>query len=255
MESETTKAILYGQKLLEAAIDIVGASHVELTKEFARDPKIVALTILCRTISNFRASLLLVQHEGILEARTLVRLIYENLLWIGALRERGAAFVQDMLEDEAFNRQALGQLTLQMSADHGADVNGADALKLRSLITEIGKQFPRKKKLHVNKAAGAGVVDLAYVEYSRFSLDAVHCSITALGRHLSSERTNQKTELVVSVVPRTQPAEVLSTVLHACRGLMGVAVGANELLGFTIESDRLTALLAEFERNGWQRND
>jgi hypothetical protein len=255
MEPETEKAIQYGQKLLEAAMDIVGASHVELNKEFARDPKIVALTILCRTISNFRASLLLVQQASVLEARVLVRLIYENLLWMGALRERGAAFVQDMLEDEAFNRQALGQLTLQMSAEHGADVNGADALKLRSLISEVGKQFPRKKKLNANKTANAGVVELAYIEYGRFSLDAVHCSVTALGRHLSSERTEQTTELVVSVIPRTPPAEVLSTLLHACRGLMGVAIGANELLGFTTESDRLAALLAEFERSGWQRDD
>ncbi len=42
--------------------------------------------------------------------------MYENLLWIAALRERGDAFVRDMREDEAANRQSLAQLTLKMTA-------------------------------------------------------------------------------------------------------------------------------------------
>jgi hypothetical protein len=40
---------------MSAAIDVVGAAKVELAQDLARDPKIVALTILCRSISNFRA--------------------------------------------------------------------------------------------------------------------------------------------------------------------------------------------------------
>jgi hypothetical protein len=52
----------------------------------------------------------------------------------------------------------------------------------------------------------------------------------------------------VSVVPRTAPDEVLSTVLHASRALMGVAVGANELLGITTESHKLAAVVTEFEQ-------
>jgi hypothetical protein len=60
---------------------------------------------------------------------------------------------------------------------------------------------------------------MAYFEYARLSLNAVHCSVTALGYHLSSERTEGKTELELSVVPRTTPAKELSTVLlRAGRG-------------------------------------
>jgi hypothetical protein len=44
--------------------------------------------------------------------------MYENLLWMGALRERGQVFVGEMLQDEAFNRQALAQLTLRVTANH-----------------------------------------------------------------------------------------------------------------------------------------
>jgi len=255
MDAETTKAIQYSQKLLDAAIGVMGAARVELNASWARDPKVIALTILCRSISNFRAAVLLVQQEQVMEGRALVRLMYENLLWMGALRERGLTFVQDMIADEAFNRKALAELTLKMTGKHGADVTGPDALKLRSIIRELGKQFPRTKKLHADKTAAEGAVETAYVEYGRLSLDAVHCSVTALGRHLSSKRTEGRVELTVSVIPRTPPEEVLSTVLHACRALMGVTVGANELVGFTSVTPKLGALVTEFEQNGWVHRD
>ena len=104
MDPELAKAINYAQKLLDAAINVIGAAPqcVELNHNWARDPKIVGLTILCRSISNFRASVRLVQQDQALEARALVRLMYENLLWLAALRERGLDFVEDMRKDEAF---------------------------------------------------------------------------------------------------------------------------------------------------------
>jgi hypothetical protein len=77
-------------------------------------------------------------------------------------------------------------------------------------------------------------------------------SVTALGRHLCRERTEEsRTELVINVEARTSDAEVLSAILHSCRALMGAAVGANEMLGFTPASDQLAAMVIEFEKNGW----
>jgi hypothetical protein len=247
-----TKAIEYAQKLLDASISIVGASHIQIGPEWARDPKVVALAILCRTISNFRASVLLVQQGHVMEARALVRLQYENMLWLGALRERGSEFVKDMIEDEAFNRKALAELTLKMSGKYGADASGPDALQFRGIIRDIAQQFPKTKKLRADATAAEGAVETAYVEYGRLSLDAVHCSVTALGRHLSRETIDKKIELVVSVVPLASADEAFSTVLHACRALMGAAVGANEIVGFTNASGQLVEMVEEFERNGWQ---
>lgn len=250
--SEIMNAKEYAHKLLDTAIEVVGAAHVELTEQFARDPKVIALTMLCRTISNFRASMLLVGHASTLEARVIVRLMYESLLWLSALREGGRAFVEDMRNDEVFNRTALSQLTLRLTAKHGADVNQPDALVLRSIIYDMEKKFPGKKKLHANAIAALGVTELAYIEYQRLSLDAVHCSLTALGRHISSERSENGIELAVGVVPRTPSTETLLTILHACFALTGVAVGTNEMLGFTTKSDELMARANEFEANGWQ---
>lgn len=254
MDTELVKAIAHAEKLLSAAIDVVAVAEVRLDQTWARNPKVVALAILCRSISNFRASVRLVQQEQVMEARALVRLLYENLLWLAALRERGA-FVQDMLEDEAFNRKALAEMTLKLTAKHGADTTNASALKLRGIIKELDRQFPKRQKLQADKTAAVGVVETSYIEYGRLSLEAVHCSITALGRHVSREHTDERIELILSVVPLTLPREALFTVLHGCRALMGAAVAANEIVGFTTATPALAALLTEFEANGWQQGD
>jgi hypothetical protein len=256
MDAESTEAIGYSEKLLSAAIEVVGAAKVVLNSDWARNPKIVCLSILCRSISNFRAAILLIQQGHVMEARALGRCLYENLLWIGALRERGLDFVQDMLKDEAFNRQSLAELTLRLSKKQGADVNSPDSLTLRSIIKDVGKRFPDSKKLNASKTAAEGAVETAYIEYARLSLDGVHCSVMGLGRHLSRERVAENhTEIVVSVEARTSDAEMLSTILHSCRALIGVAVGANEILGFTTASNQLGAMVTELEANGWARSD
>jgi hypothetical protein len=195
---------------------------------------------------------MLAQQGHVLEARILCRCLYESLLWTGALRERGFAFVQDMIHDEAFNRKALGELTLKISSRHGRDVGDEYGLQLRGLIREIAERFPKTQKLRVDKIAAEGPIETFYVEYLRLSLDAAHCSVTALGRHLVSERVGDKrVELMVTVEPTTQSKELLDTLLHLCRALIGVAIGANEILGFTSVSGRLGALVSDFEKNGW----
>jgi hypothetical protein len=79
----------------------------------------------------------------------------------------------------------------------------------------------------------------------------VHCSVVALGYHLSSELTQGRVERVLSVVPRTSRAEELSTVLHACRALIATARGADEFIGCTTVGGTLAALETEFVSNGW----
>ncbi len=137
-----------------------------------------------------------------------------------------------------------------INSTQGGDATGPDALKLRNLIKDLGPQFPPPKKLDAKKTAAEGGV-MAYFEYLRLSLDAVHCSITALGYHLWSERIKGKTEHVLSVVPRTAPADVLSTVLHSCRALIATARDAAELIGFTTAIATLAAFETEFVSNGW----
>jgi hypothetical protein len=127
-------------------------------------------------------------------------------------------------------------------------------MQLRSILNNLSEHFPKPKKLHADRTAKATVIEQAYVDYARLPLDAVHCSMTALNRHLIVERVSpERTEITATVEARITPAERLSTILHLCRALTGVAITANELLGFTSVCGRLTATVEEFENNGWVR--
>lgn len=252
LDPELGKALEYAQRLLDAAIDVVGATHIQPNSDRARDPRVIALTLLCRSISNFRAAIRLAQQEQVMEARAMVRLLCENLLWLGALRERGSEFVKDILSDDRYKQKVLAQLTMKLTGKHGGDVNSQGAMTLRNIIKRLS-QNPDDKPLHADAIAAAGVVELVYVDYIRFSLEAVHCSATALRRHISSERTETTDELTVSVVPNTSPKDLLLTVVHACSALNGAAVATNEMVGFTTASDKIAALITEFQNNGWPR--
>jgi hypothetical protein len=72
--------------------------------------------------------------------------------------------VIDMVNDEAFNRTALGELALKMLSKHGVDVGGADGLTLRVMIKELARQFPTTKKLHAKTTAVGSPVETAYAE-------------------------------------------------------------------------------------------
>ena len=256
MNEENGKAFAFRERLLSVAIDVVGAAQVQIDGNWAKDPKIIGLTLLCRSISNFRAALILVRENNVLEARILNRCLHENELWVAALRERGVEFIEEMRSDEAHARRSLAQLTLEISGRHGADVDNEGGMVLRGILNDLSEHFPKPRKLHADKTAKATVIELAYVEYARLSLDAVHCSLTALNRHITKERVStDRTEVTVNVEAGISETEQLGTILHLCRALTGVAITANEILGFTTVSGTLAAMVDEFEQNGWIKTD
>jgi hypothetical protein len=253
-DEDIATAVDYSERLLNAAIDVVAGFKIDIGPEWARNPKVVAVTVLCRGISNFRAAMVLVKNQQVAEARAMLRLLSEDLLWIGALRERGAPFMNEMIDDDAHNRKALGQITLELSHKHGASLETEGALELRGFIRDLAKQFRKTKRIHAADAAAQSPVELAYVDYLYFSLDGVHCSITALGKHLDRTKEDNTYYLTATIIPRTSNQEILLTIDHACRGLMGIAVGANEIAGPVQTSGPVfQTLLSEFEHRGWTR--
>jgi hypothetical protein len=58
-----------------------------------------------------------------------------------------------------------------------------------------------------------GVLALYYIDYTRLSLDPLHCSMTALGCHIASERLPEtKRRVDISVEPRLREDETARTV-------------------------------------------
>jgi hypothetical protein len=247
-------ALEFEDKLYASAMNVVGAATGQIDNKWNRDPKIIGLTILCRTLSTFKAALVLVRAGQVMEARMLARPLYENCLWIAALRERRTKFVEEMVEDDALNRRTLGQITMKLTAQHGGDVNNPGAMLLRQIIRELADTYKDPRKLYASDVAAMGVIGLYYVDYTRLSLDSLHCSFTALGRHIKSERVLENRTMVnISIEPQLHNDEIAKTVRHLCRAVMAVAITANELMGNTSTGGQLTTAVQEFDRMGWAR--
>jgi hypothetical protein len=119
---------------------------------------------------------------------------------------------------------------------------------LRDLIRQSETRFPESKKLHVDKTALGGPVELAYAAFGQLSLEASHPTITALGRHLRTELEGDTRHLVIDVVPDVSEREMLRAIWWSCDALLGVAIGANEIVGGTKMNDALRQALEELRR-------
>ena len=125
---------------------------------------------------------------------------------------------------------------------------------MRRLIREVAERHPEAKKLTASEIADKSVIELLYVIYQQLSLEALHCSITALGRHLTREQGEAANwELVLSVGPRIGEGTLFKTPIQICDAVICVTVTTNELVGFTSQSERLAELANEFTANGWHR--
>jgi hypothetical protein len=110
----------------------------------AADPKIIAVLLLIRTLSNSGGTVILLRADRIVEARTIARCCFENLFHIAALREDGQQFVREMAEDHEASRKARGEFFCSRPRDKG-----------RGMATEIAG-VPRQPRKRPNKAKVVG---------------------------------------------------------------------------------------------------
>jgi uncharacterized protein DUF5677 len=248
-----TPFITFAQKLMDVGIGIIAGAKVEIGQEWARNPRVIALTLLSRSLGNLKGAVGMVHQNLVVEARSLTRLACENLICAGALAARGTVFVNDLVLDEAFNRKRKGKLLLEHAESQSL---GDVADKLRGYLAELEKH-PKAKGLNMRQEAKASAVRQAYVWYTMLSGDALHVSATSLNRHLVREREGDTIYLRVDVAPEPCPEEIYDTVEILCAVLLGVCVATNEILGGTpvgvvlrSMADELNVLKAVHARKG-----
>jgi hypothetical protein len=236
--------LAFAQKLMDAGIGIIAGAKVEIGQEWARNPKVVALTLLSRSLANLKGAASMVNQNLVVEARSLTRLACENLICAGALAVRGTAFVNDLVLDEAASRKRKGKLLLEHAENQDLG-NVTD--KLRGYLAELEKNHPKVKGLNMRQAAESSAVRQAYVWYTILSNDALHVSATSLNRHLVRELEGDTIYLRVDVAPEPRPEEMYDTVDILCSVLLGVCVATNEILGGTPVGVVLRSMADEFD--------
>jgi hypothetical protein len=242
-KDETMSALLADWKIhcdtiVKCAEAIFRTANVPITEQGFKDPKFLALTLLARTVSNLKGTMVLLDANRIVEARTIARCCLENLYWTVALAEKGEAFVNEMREDEHNHRKAIGQAIFESEASLDADVEA----RLRAFMRNANKSNLGKDTLKP-KAVAQIREDFSrtYMFYSQLSSDSGHPSLTALSRYAVPDPVNG---YGFDTEPVVRPEQVIETYEYLSMACMGVCVGVNQIIGGT-EGGKLLNAVAE----------
>jgi hypothetical protein len=208
------------------------------------DPRVMAVLLLVRTLSNFRGALLLLRADRIVEARTLVRCCFENLFTIAAIRTEGFAFVKEMAEDHKASRKARGENLLQHTADMP---ERAWRAKLQLFLDSLGKNQSRRRSLDPKSVAARGPLRKGYVYYAELSADSAHPTLDSLQRYLGRNIEDATPIRTIDLNPIVKPEERRMALLMACEALLGVFVAATEILQHLDLNKELGALAEEYQ--------
>jgi hypothetical protein len=241
---QTTRLFQFAHKIFNLSIDVVGDAKLEITQQGARDPKIIALALLSRTITNFKGVTIMLREGLEAEARTLTRCCFENLIYIGALHKDGSAFVELLLNDEAASRRQRGKFLLARSVRMGKHYEWEP--KLTAYLDEQEKKYPKAKFLRPKEVAEGTIIPDTYVYYSQLSADSAHTSISSLGLHVGREVEDGELFLRLTVAPGPGPERVYETLDSACDALIAVCITANEMVGGTPAGLKLRSAFDEF---------
>jgi predicted ATPase len=175
------------------------------------------------------------------EARTLTRCCFENLLWIAELADKGDAFVEEMVRDEVSSQQARGNMVLSWSdklEDQEAYVDG-----LRASMERMKERHPKAKAIRFGELGKGNNIAASYLWFRQLSADAAHPSLTSLTRYMSKQPNNV---VLLSVVPDMNEKEAEDTLQYATQAMMGVCVATCEICKVPNSHAALNPLFEEF---------
>jgi hypothetical protein len=229
----------FADKLYLLAGELWEDSAIPIEPQGSAAPKVVVATLFVRTISNFKAALLLARHGMIIEARTITRCCVENLLWIGGLHSEGDQFVHRMGLDELHNRRRRANFILDKN------LLAEDAQeRLRKIIKQFEKDKPKLQPLNLKQVANDGPVDQLYLLYSQLSADSAHPSLLALNRYI----LNEESLLGIDACPVLLKNEIASTMHHLCMTLLCACTGFNDVAGPIAAAQGFPSILDEFDK-------
>jgi hypothetical protein len=233
--------LAHADRLANVSLDIIGQCDKFDTTKGMKDPRVIALALLSRSLSHFKGIFRLLETGLLIEARTLTRCIFENLFMQGGLVERADEFVQKMVDDAAKSRQSRGSWVLGWLDE----MEGTSSYEegLRETMEKLRTLYPKPRAINFGQITRESSLKNAYLWYKQLSSDAAHPSLEALSRHITKQDDGS---LLVSVEPVASEKDVIDTMEWACQALMGVTVGANQIAGPVKAGEKLSALADEF---------
>jgi hypothetical protein len=231
----------YAKRLYDAGLSIIEEADKMSVGSSSKDPKVLALALLCRTLSNFNGAVVMVDARMIVEARTLTRCCFENLLWLAELVEKGDAFVEEMVKDEVSSQQARGKMVLSWSDRLENQAPYADGL--RTKLEEMKDKHPKAKAIRFGDLGKDNRIADSYLWFRQLSSDAAHPSLTSLSRYMTKQPNNV---LMLSIQPEMNEKEAEDTLQYATQALIGVCVATCAICKVPNSHAALSPLFEEF---------
>jgi Family of unknown function (DUF5677) len=229
--------------LRQNALEIIKQTDLKFAQHGMVHPNILALTLLSRTLSNFRALMLLTKERMVVEARVLARCCFENFFIVCGLHAEGATFAERMKEDDLAGRKGRIRFALETEA-----IFESLSPEMQESVREHNEAFrnaPKVGFLKPKHASDAGEFKETYLAYSQFSGDAAHPTLTALARHWApgpSVRT-----AYFNADPEPNENELDETLELASIALISMMVMVNEMVGCTEAGKKLLELNHELK--------
>ena len=198
--------------------------------------KLWAIALLCRSTNNFVGMQLLLGDSLIVEARTLVRCVYENLFRVGYLVSEGYEAVKIWLLYHDAANKAVGNELQQWAKDHEVE----EVEEFAQFMADLnGKKIPKSGMQ--TQAIAAGLKE-HYITYRMLSADAAHPTARVLSRHARQESDGSLTISGASFW--TDDDEESETWALACLALLFICLGVNKIVGSSFQ-EALEQLSAE----------
>lgn len=228
------------QRIYAKGVDVFDSAEVLATEAGAREPRVVALTLLARTLRAMAATNLLLDDGFTVEARTLTRTVLENLFFISALAKNGAAFVAELELDDITARRKRAKGLLDFFAKNGEQTE--QHARLESYRDQLWEEHGKTSEIQMRAAALAGGVDDALIVYRELSTDAAHPTASSLSLHIVPADDNESIPFSISATPVMASTEIVDTLELLCMATLGVLVSACEIIGETEIGERLDVL-------------
>lgn len=185
----TDKWFSLASDLRNRCLSLVIETPLQTACSLEESPDLFAALLFCRTITNFKGAIILLQQDLIIEAQTLQRSCFENSLWLRRLAHEGVAFAKAISDDGLFNEAKFAQLLIPAVTDEITREQCNEHIRL-------GKGHKRVDTKGPQTLDGATE---DYTEFRRLSLSAAHPSSASLLRHLTKNPETDELEITVEV--------------------------------------------------------
>lgn len=230
----------FSDQLAVVAARLLADVPIPNTEKDAGNPKVIATTLLIRTLSNFEAAVTLVRNGFLLEAHILARNCVENAFWLGALQADPDGFPAEMAQDEARSQRSQ----IASVRDGRTLLDAADQERLEKLAAALEARWPKARPLQAKRTAEKSALSPLYLMYRYLSIYAAHPTLKALGRYVTRNAASGLVDIHMKPVAR--PGDAERAIHAACLGLMSACVAFNQFAGPVQAGTWLNGLADDF---------